>query len=273
MADKTVKLDESNYSIALPLKNKKMSVPNHQQYALNLNRRCTRKALSHKVYTAVMNDLISSGYAERVPATDLERSDGKVWYIPHHGVYKKEKIWIFFDCGASFQGATFNAQLLQGPDFTRTSIGVLTRFRKEAIVLMPDTEAMVHQVQVPEEDVDLLRFLWWPSGDFSQCMEEYRMVFHLFGATSYPSFANFVLQKCTDQKDDRELFSHQVFETIMHRFYVDRCFASKASKQEAISRCADLRTHCDEEGFCLIVTVCLQQYTRRREQRRLNAWI
>lgn len=119
-----------------------------------------------------MDNLLSNGYAERVPTTHLARSDGKVWYIPHHGVYypKKGKIRVVFDCAASCQGASLNTQLLSGRDLTSTLIGVLTRFRKEPVVLMSDVEAMFHQVQVPEEDVDLLRFLWWSSGDFTQCM-------------------------------------------------------------------------------------------------------
>lgn len=98
--------------------------------------------------------------------------------------------------------------LMQGPDLTSTLTGVLTRFRKEPIVLMSDIEAMFHQVRVPEEDADLLRFLWWPNGDFSQCMVEYRMVVHLFWATSSPSCANFALRRCAE--DNKQFFSQQV---------------------------------------------------------------
>ena len=255
MADRTAQLVDGHYSIALPLKNREMSMPNNRKIAeqrtLNLKRRFSRDPSFHKDYTMFMNDLVSSGYAERVPVTDLERSDGKVWYIPHHGVYhpKKKKIRVVFDCGAMFQGASLNAHLLQGPDLTSTLIGVLTRFRKEPIVLMSDIEAMFHQVRVPEEDVDLLRFLWWPGGDFSQHMEEFRMVVHLFGATSSPSCANFALRKCAE--DNRELFSQQVFETIMHSFYVDDCLASVASEQEAISLYEGLGTICAMGGFRL----------------------
>ena len=54
---------------------------------------------------------------------------------------------------------------------------------------------MFHQVLVEPKDCDVLRFLWWPNGDLSGEMEEYRMVKHLFGATSSPSIANFCLQK------------------------------------------------------------------------------
>lgn len=49
---------------------------------------------------------------------------------------------------------------------------------------MADIEAMFHQVRLPKDYADLLRFLWWPDGDLIQDMVEYCMVMHLSGATS-----------------------------------------------------------------------------------------
>ena len=102
---------------------------------------------------------------------------------------------------------------------------------------------------MPEGDADLLRFLWWPNGDFNQQMVEYRMVVHLFGATSSPSCANFALRKCAE--DNKQLFSQQAYETIMHSFYVDDCLASVASENEAVSLYQDLVTLCAKGGFRL----------------------
>lgn len=255
MANETVELADGHYVVGLPLKDKTTIMPNNRKVAeqrnLNLKKRFGRDASFHKDYTAFMDNLISSGYAERVPTTGLERNDGKVWYIPHHGVYhpKKGKIRVVFDCAASFQGASLNAHLLQGPDLTSGLVGVLTRFRREQVVLMSDIEAMFHQVRVPEGDSDLLRFLWWPNGDFNQQMVEYRMVVHLFGATSSPSCANFALRKCAE--DNKQLFSQQAYETIMHSFYVDDCLASVASENEAVSLYQDLVTLCAKGGFRL----------------------
>ena len=45
---------------------------------------------------------------------------------------------------------------------------------------MADIKSMFYQVKVPEEDTDLLRFLWWPEGDLSREGEEFRMTVHLF---------------------------------------------------------------------------------------------
>ena len=39
-------------------------------------------------------------------------------------------------------------------------VGVLMRFHQEEVVLIADIEQMFHQVQVPAEDCDALRFLW-----------------------------------------------------------------------------------------------------------------
>lgn len=118
--------------------------------------------------------------------------------VPHHRVYhpKKKKIRVVFDYSASFQGVSLNGQLLQGPDLKSTLTGVLTRFRMESVALMADIKSMFYQVKVPAEDSDLLRFLWWSKCDLSKDLEEFRMVVHLFGASSSPSCSNYALKKC-----------------------------------------------------------------------------
>ncbi|XDV54607.1 hypothetical protein PO909_022856, partial [Leuciscus waleckii] len=202
-------------------------------------------------YIAFMSKMLADGYAERVPAEHLTRRDGRVWYLPHHGVYhpKKKKLRVVYDCGATFQGTSLNSQLFQGPDLTNLLVGVLTRFRKEPVVLMADIEAMFHQVRVPAEDSDLLRFLWWPDGDCSQELVEYRMMVHLFGATSSPSCACFALRKCAE--DNQKCFSSAAVNTILHHFYVDDCLVSVGSEEEAVSLRQELSALCAEGGFKL----------------------
>lgn len=87
-----------------------------------------------------MNELLVKGYAEKVPEEELDPGDGKLWYIPHHGVYHptKGKIRVVFNCGVGYQGTSLNAQLLQSPDLTSSLIGVVSRFRKEPVVIMAD---------------------------------------------------------------------------------------------------------------------------------------
>ncbi|KAK7899043.1 hypothetical protein WMY93_019896 [Mugilogobius chulae] len=230
----SVKIVDGHYSIGLPVRQRYLNMPNNktvaEQRALSLKRRLLKDHTFRSDYVTFMSGMIAKGYAERVPSEHLTRRDGRVWYIPHHGVYhpQKKNLRVVFDCGATFQGTSLNSQLLQGPDLTSLLVGVLTRFRKEPVVLMADVEAMFLQVQVPAEDRDLLRFLWWPEGDCDQELVEYRMVAHLFGATSSPSCASFALRKCAE--DNRDHFSLVAVNTLLHHFYVDDCLVSVASE-------------------------------------------
>lgn len=140
LVTKSAKKVGGHFEIGLPFRNKEIKMPNNrrmaEQRALNLRRRFNKDASFHTDYSVFMDDIISKGYAQRVPAEELERSDGRVWYLPHHGVShpKKKKIRVVFDCAATFQGTSLNDQLLQGPDLTSPLIGVMTRFRKVAII-------------------------------------------------------------------------------------------------------------------------------------------
>lgn len=99
---------------------------------------------------------------------------------------------------------------LEGPDFTRSWIGIIIRFKQEPIGIMADVEAMFHQVQESDDDTDLLRFLWWPGGDYCQALTEHKMTVPMFGATFSHGCASFALRKCPE--DQSQQFSDGVIE-------------------------------------------------------------
>ena len=104
-------------------------------------------------------------HARKVPQDQVSRKDGAVWYLPHHNVFnpkKPEKIRIVFDCAATYRGKSLNDNVLQGPDFTNSLVGVLLRFCEESVALMSDIESMFHQVRVHPKDIDALRFFGFP---------------------------------------------------------------------------------------------------------------
>jgi len=56
-----------------------------------------------------------------IPTEQLGRSDGNVWYIPHHGVYYlKIQVFLDFFCVATYQELALNenGRLLKRPDLT-----------------------------------------------------------------------------------------------------------------------------------------------------------
>ena len=72
-----------------------------------------------------LEELISAGYAEKVPKNVLVRSDGKVWFIPQHSVYhhkKPDKMRVLLNCFAQFHGTPLNNELFQGPDLTNSLV-------------------------------------------------------------------------------------------------------------------------------------------------------
>ena len=61
-----------------------------------------------------MNDMIKKGYAEKISSLEETRQDGRIWYLPHHGVYhpqKRDKIRVVFDASAEYKGEALNKHL------------------------------------------------------------------------------------------------------------------------------------------------------------------
>ena len=144
---------------------------------------------------------------------------------------------------------SLNDQLLQGPDFTNSLVGVLLRFRQERVAVMADIEKMFHQVNVTPEDCEALRFLWWPGGDLSKEPVEYQMTVHLFGATSSPSCCSYALKKTAE--DNQREFSKQALDTVDRNFYVDDCLKSLPTTEEAIDLVQELPALLSRGGFRL----------------------
>ena len=248
---------DGHYEIPLPKKDKNLVLPNNRAMAWNRLKPLKKKLESNQTYRShyveFMNNVIQNGYAEKVPqGTQSGESSKSVWYIPHHGVYhpkKPNKIRVVFDCSAQFEGESLNKHLLQGPDLTNNLTGVLCRFRREPVALMCDIEAMFHQVKVPEECRDLLRFLWWEDGDTSKEPQEYRMTVHLFGAASSPGCCNFALKATAD--DNEDTYGFEPAEFLRRDFYVDDGLKSVPSVEKAVVLVKSIKEMCQRGGFNL----------------------
>ena len=203
----------------------------------------------HEHYTAFINKLLDKGFAHKVPPEQLRNSP--TWYLPHHGIYhpQKKKIRVVFDCSAKYKGVCLNDMLLQGPDLTNSLIGTLIRFRLEPVAFTCDVEAMFHQVKVPPEQHDLLRFVWWPNGDLHQPLQDYNMTVHTFGAVSSPSVANFALKSVANKADEK--YGTNVGQTIRRNFYVDDCLKSCPDPTTATKLMKDVTNALAEGGFRL----------------------
>lgn len=107
--NESVSFENGHYYIALPFRNKHVKLPNNASQGLQrlkgLKSKMTRNPKFKDDYVAFMDNLFENGYAEKVPACELDQDDGRVWYIPHHGVYhpkKPNKIRVVFDFSATY---------------------------------------------------------------------------------------------------------------------------------------------------------------------------
>lgn len=254
MVERETKVVDGHYQVPLPFRCDDVTVPNNKEQAIKRANWQKKKMLRDSQYLSdyvtFVNDIIAKGYAQRVPNGLLTPTPGKVWYLPHHGVYhpkKPGKIRVVFDCSSKFQGVSLNDCLMQGPDLTNSLVGVLTRFREDPVAFIGDVEAIFHQVSVPPSQYDYLRFLWWPDGNLQGELQEYRMVVHLFGAVSSPSVANYALKRTAT--DNEEQYGTVVAETLRKNFYVDDCLRSVSSEGTAVELIEGLRQSCKKGGF------------------------
>ena len=253
--ESSVKQVNGHYQLSLPWKYENPYLPNDKYLAearlKMLKRRLHKDEDLYEKYTRSINEYVDKGYARRVPDSELQNKE-RVWYLPHHPVInpnKPGKVRVVFDCAAKYKDTSLNDQLLQGPDLTNTLFGVLTRFRQEPVAIMADIEGMFNQVRVDPEDVDALKFLWWPNDDMSKDPIEMQMLVHLFGATSSPSCASFCLRKtAADQASD---FQPETSETVNKNFYVDDLLKSVPTPEEAITLKDELKEMLQRGGFNL----------------------
>ncbi|XP_071094674.1 uncharacterized protein [Haliotis cracherodii] len=254
--NESVSLQEGHYHISLPFKCSNVQMPNNSVQALkrldSLKRKFNKDQKFSDDYKTFMEDILAKGYAEKVPIEELEGQTGKVWYIPHHGIYhprKISKIRVVFDCTASYQGVSLNNMLIQGPNSTNNLLGILLRFRQDSVAIMGDIESMFYRVKVPKEDRNYLRFYWWPRGDCDEKPEVYRMCVHLFGAISSSSCATFALQQTAE--DNKERYISEVVSMVKDSFYVDDCLASVEDEERAVYLINEVSKLCMDGGFHL----------------------
>ncbi len=108
--ESSIQLDEGHYCFDLPFKAEDVVLPNNHSIAeqrnLSLHKKFKKNKDYHQEYTDFLSKVIEKGYAELVPHQQLNRADGKVWYIPHHVVYhlKKKTLRVVFDCASVLKG-------------------------------------------------------------------------------------------------------------------------------------------------------------------------
>lgn len=251
MEDQTSRLEDGSDQMPLPFKERPI-LPNNRVQAEKrleiLKRRFARDASFKEEYSLFMNEIISGNKAEPIYGQETSKA-GEVWYIPHFAVThpKKQKLRVVFDCKTKFRDTSLNEHLLQGPDHMNSLLGILCRFRKEAVPISCDVQKMFYNFFVTDNDRDYLRFLWIDDKDIAKT-QEFRMKVHLFGATFSPAVATFGLRKITKDYRTRSVAASDF---IQRNFYVDDGIISFATVEEAINVLQSAREICNKGNLRL----------------------
>ena len=113
MENKAV-LKDSHYILPLPFRDQEVQLPNNRAQTSTrakwLAKKFQRNQKLLSDYQAFMDELLEKGYAVKI---DAPAEEGKLWYVPHHGVYhpqKPGKIRVAFDCSATYNGRCLNKE-------------------------------------------------------------------------------------------------------------------------------------------------------------------
>ena len=92
--EKEVTKVEGHYQFPLPFrrKNVKMLDNHHQtvQRAMSM-RKHFKDQQFYDDYVKFMKNITEKGYTKKVALSRLKTGEGKVWYLPHHGIYRPKK--------------------------------------------------------------------------------------------------------------------------------------------------------------------------------------
>lgn len=131
--------DGERFSSSLPLRNRDLIPPDSKAQAMSRIvwqlKRMKADEKYHSEYTAFMNKIIDKGYAELRKNDPALATTAARWYLPHHRVKHpvKGKLRVVLDCSSKAGGVSLNDQLLQGPNFMNSLVGVLMRFRRHEV--------------------------------------------------------------------------------------------------------------------------------------------
>ena len=245
--EEKVTFKDGHYELPIPWKDETPAFPSNMHQAktrLASTLRRLRRTGMYDRYDAEMQKMLNSGYAEEVPEVELTRSDGKLWYLPHHPVFheaKPDKVRIVHDCAAACQGISLNSQCHRGPDLVNKLLHVLLRFRRYQCAVTADIQAMYMQVKVPHDDRDCLRFLWY----VKDRVTEFRMSSHLFGGVWCASSSTFALRQTLHDHDTGVSVRRAVLESM----YVDDLLCSTKTTEEAADLVKGLKNVLLKGGF------------------------
>ena len=151
-----IKHNGQRYEVSLPWKEHHPLLPDHYDLChkrlINLLRRLRQSPQLLHDYNSIIQDQVSKGIVEVVSESTSPVVNGRIHYLPHHGVVRQDKstskLRIVYDASARSHGPSLNNCLYTGPKFGQSIFDILLRFRAQHIALTGKIEKAFLMVSV-----------------------------------------------------------------------------------------------------------------------------
>ena len=216
---------------------------------MSMERRLDRDHDLKAKYEKFVNEFIEMDHLEEIPPDQIEKSDDKKYYLPHHSVVKEAstttKLRVVFDGSAvTSSGVSLNDTLMAGAKQQDDIFYHLTRFRFFKIALSADIAKMYRQVKLQDEDKDFHRILW--RSNKTEPLKHYRMTRVTYGIKSSSHHSTRCLTEIADLNQGTKAAL-----AIRRDMYVDDLASGAETKEEAIKLQDSLITMLNNHGFPL----------------------
>ncbi|XP_063911968.1 uncharacterized protein LOC135128820 [Zophobas morio] len=210
---------DGRFWVSLAIKDNCMNLGTSYESArkrfIPLERRLQKNSQLKSQYVNFMREYQELGHMELVPENQSDWSN--TYYIPHHAVFKNNKIRVVFDASMkSDNNLSLNQNLLTGPTIQDDIFAITLRFRTYQFVISADITKMYRQININIPDREYQRIFWRESPDTP--VQIYRLTTVTYGTTSAPFLAIRSRQQLAIE--NRETFP-TASAKIIRDFYVD----------------------------------------------------
>lgn len=236
IVEESAKFIDGKWTVSLPWRREPAVMPDSYNLALKRFKSVERKMKLDPDYELRYREriqhLFDNNYAKKLD--DFQPAE-RVWYLPHFGVYNKnkKKLRLVFDSAARSNNLSLNDFLLPGPNLLNSVLRIMFLFRENEIGVIGDIKDMFLRIGIHTNDQHALRFLWRENrGEINT----YVMTSLIFGANCSPFIAQFVnrLNASRFEKEFPEavaaISNNQYMDDYIDS-YSDRTLASKIVKE------------------------------------------
>lgn len=230
------------------------SLPDNYNAAIRTLEKTERTLLKDEVwahtYKKQMEDMVQRKVARPLTEMGLQEWNGPFFYTSHLAVLNPKSnstpVRIVFNSSQVYQGVSLNSCLAKGPDcYMNNLIGILLRWREEAVALVGDIRKMFNSVYLEELEKHCHRFLWRDL-EVHRPPDVYIMERVNMGDTPAPAISTEAIYKTADrfEKD-----SPEAAKLLKKSSYVDDLIDSRPSVSDAVQVAKEAEDMLAKGGF------------------------